>query len=308
MKKVSICMVMVFLAVSLGFSQSQDDQNQVRLAVLDYVEGVYQQQPQRIERSVHHQLSKIGFYAKNGEMVKTNLMTKQELMALAKTYNKNGIVPDNAPKEIEILSMEDHIASVKLTAYWGIDYLLLGKFDGKWLITHVMWQSHPVKKSVAADDNASGNTDSGAQHIGLLGGPQSKPGISEIHLERTACYGTCPVYKVVLRNNGSLEYEGIQNVKRIGKYRGKINLWGFNKLAQLIEKSKFMEMQDRYSIDMTDMPTVYTTVVYAGGKKKRIMNFGNAGPVELWAIEQLIDKLVEEAQWESGEENYKDQK
>ena len=306
MRILSISAAIVCLAIAMGFSQSNDDQKRVRFAVLDYVEGVYQQQPERIERSVHNELSKIGFYAKNGKMVTTGIMTKQKLIELSKTFNKNGIVPDNAPKEIDILAMEDHIASVKLTAFWGIDYLLLGKFDDKWLITHVLWQSHPVNPTKTADDNASGNVDSGSQHIGLLGGPQLKPGISEIHLERTACYGTCPVYKVILRNNGSLEYEGIQNVKRIGKYRGKINLWGFDKLVQLIEKSNFMDMQDRYSIDMTDMPTVYTTVVYADGKKKRIMNYGNAGPVELWAIEQLIDKLVDEAQWESGEANYKD--
>ncbi len=307
MKMVLIIVAIICVTFSMAFSKSNDDRKQVTLTVLEYVEGIYLQQPERIDRSVHNHLAKIGFYTMNGEIQKTNTMTKKELLDLAKTFNKNGIIPDNAPKKIEILAMEDRIASVKLSAYWGVEYLHLGKFDGKWLITHVIWQSHQNTSSEIADDKSSARADRGTQHIGILGGPQVKPGISEIHLERTACYGTCPVYKVILRNDGSLEYEGIQHVKHTGKYRGKINLWGFNKLAQLIEKSKFMDMKDQYSIDMTDMPTTYTTVIYADGKKKRIMNYGNAGPVELWAIEELIDKLVNEAQWESGEEKHKGQ-
>jgi len=39
-------------------------------------------------------------------------------------------------------------ATVKLVAVWGIDYMHLAKFDGKWMIVNIIWQSHP-KKSVA---------------------------------------------------------------------------------------------------------------------------------------------------------------
>ncbi|MBC7790917.1 MAG: nuclear transport factor 2 family protein, partial [Anaerolineae bacterium] len=39
----------------------------------------------------------------------------------------------------------DQTASAKLTAWWGTDYLLLGKYDGKWMISHVLWQS-PKRK------------------------------------------------------------------------------------------------------------------------------------------------------------------
>ena len=39
--------------------------------------------------------------------------------------------------------MLDQTASVKVVAWWGIDYLLMGKYDGKWMISHVLWQSPP---------------------------------------------------------------------------------------------------------------------------------------------------------------------
>jgi hypothetical protein len=52
-------------------------------------------------------------------------------------------VPADAPKGIDIYEVLDQTASVKLTASWGIDYMLLAKFDGRWMITHVLWQTPP---------------------------------------------------------------------------------------------------------------------------------------------------------------------
>jgi hypothetical protein len=61
----------------------------------------------------------------------------------AKTYNKDGQFPPDAPKEIIIYEVLDHTASVKLIAAWGIDYMHLAKYHGKWMIIHVLWQTHP---------------------------------------------------------------------------------------------------------------------------------------------------------------------
>jgi len=30
-------------------------------------------------------------------------------------------------------------------AWWGIDYLQLARYNGKWMIVNVMWQSPPAK-------------------------------------------------------------------------------------------------------------------------------------------------------------------
>ena len=49
--------------------------------------------------------------------------------------------PPNAPKTITIFDVQDQTASAKLTAFWGTDYLLLAKENGRWVITHVLWQT-----------------------------------------------------------------------------------------------------------------------------------------------------------------------
>ena len=71
-------------------------------------------------------------------------MTFARLVDVATNYSKTTRIPADAPKQIDIYDVLDRTASVKLTALWGSDYMLLAKQpDGRWLITHVLWQSPP---------------------------------------------------------------------------------------------------------------------------------------------------------------------
>jgi len=123
-----------------------DDEKAVRQAVLDYVEGIYEVDPARIERSVHKDLRKAGFYYDDEEKgyKGPHPMTYQQLYELAGDWNKDRhIEAATAVKKVEIYEVLDMTASVKLTADWGIDYMQLGKFDGRWMIFNVLWQSPP---------------------------------------------------------------------------------------------------------------------------------------------------------------------
>jgi hypothetical protein len=140
-----------FLVPGLATAESNEsdhaaDVEAVRAAVLDYVEGVYNVEPERIERSVHPDLAKLGWGRTRDGEYREYPMTQPQLVELAKNYNKDGRIPDDAPKKIEIYEVLDKTASIKLTASWGIDYMHLAKLDGKWLIMNVLWQSHPPKE------------------------------------------------------------------------------------------------------------------------------------------------------------------
>ncbi len=131
----------------VSFAQTDTEREAVRQAALDYVEGVYEVDATRIERSVHPDLVKRGFYIKKGETSYSfSPMTFAELVNLAKTYNKNGRVPKDAPREVVILDVLDQTASVKVVAVWGVDYMHLAKYDGKWMIVNILWQSPPKAK------------------------------------------------------------------------------------------------------------------------------------------------------------------
>ena len=144
MKKFLFAFALFSAFSNIAFAQTDADREAVRQAALDYVEGIYEVSPQRIERSVHPDLVKRGFYIKKGETVYSpSPMNFTELVNLSKTYNKSGKLPKTAPKEVVIFDVLDQTASVKLTAVWGIDYMHLAKYDGKWMIVNILWQSLP---------------------------------------------------------------------------------------------------------------------------------------------------------------------
>ena len=124
-------------------AQLPDDREAVKQAVLDYVEALYEADSARIERSVHRDLFKLGFERDKDGTYKPYRMTYQELYDLAGRWNKTGRIPKNSKKEIVVYDVADQTASAKLTAMWGIDYLHLAKFDGKWMITDILWQTPP---------------------------------------------------------------------------------------------------------------------------------------------------------------------
>ncbi len=149
-KVVFTCLALMLMTIPLPTAAGDaaaGDEAAVRAAVLDYVEGVYEVDPARIERSVHPELAKRGFGRREatgpyGEIP----MTFEQLVKLAANYNKDGEIPAGAPKEVIVYEILDQTASIKLIADWGIDYMHLAKYDGKWKIVNVLWQSHPPKE------------------------------------------------------------------------------------------------------------------------------------------------------------------
>ena len=126
-------------------SAQTSDREAVRLAAVDYVEGIYNVQPERIEKSVHPSLVKRGFYKKDAAAPYVDMpMTYDQLVKLAASWNKDG-KRDTSIKEVTVLDVLDQTAVAKVRAMWGIDYMLLGKYDGQWKIVQILWQSHPPK-------------------------------------------------------------------------------------------------------------------------------------------------------------------
>ena len=69
-------------------------------------------------------------------------MTFDQMIAFADGVKASGRSrPASDPKEVAILDILDQTATVKVTAYWGTDYLQLAKYDGTWMILHVLWQT-----------------------------------------------------------------------------------------------------------------------------------------------------------------------
>ena len=116
----------------------------VRAAALDYLEGFYLGDSTRFIRSIRPEVFKYGFSRDASGAYRGMQMRWPEFHQFAGRVKAGAVkTPANAPKQIEVLDIADQTAAVKVTAWWGIDYLLMAKTDGRWMIHHVMWQSPP---------------------------------------------------------------------------------------------------------------------------------------------------------------------
>jgi hypothetical protein len=144
------CAVVMMASVWLGalaHAQAPPDRAAVERAALDYLEGFYEGDTAKLIRSVRPDVYKVGFWRHRDstQYGAPQQMPWPEFLSYARRVKASGRpAPADAPKIVQILDVLDQTANAKVTAWWGIDYLLMGKFNGRWMITHVLWQS-PVR-------------------------------------------------------------------------------------------------------------------------------------------------------------------
>ena len=122
----------------------------------------------------------------------------------------------------------------------------------------------------------------------------------EITLERTMCFGTCPAYRVSVRDDGTVTYEGREHTKVSGQATWKIDPAAVRALAKEMQDAGYFELQDEYRAMVTDHPTVYTSLTI-GGRTKKIQDYV-AGPPKLKDLELRIDEVAGTKKYVSGQD------
>jgi len=123
-------------------------------------------------------------------------------------------------------------------------------------------------------------------------------GVSEISIERTLCFGTCPSYTLRLFSDGRVDYLGQAYAPRVGVRHGRLDPFNFHRLARIVRDIGYFDLSDRYTCDVTDNPTVYTAVTRAG-KRKVIEHYAprSTGPAQLQLFEDAIDAVLPYVEW-----------
>lgn len=142
--------LLLFVTVfSLQTHAQKSDKELVTQACMNYLEGFYKGDKAKLKAALSPTLHKFGYWKsqKTKKYGKKIPMTFDGAMKFAENVvAKNNYAKKGSPKKVEILDIMDKIATVKVTAYWGTDYMFLAKQDdGSWLIEQVIWQG-PNKK------------------------------------------------------------------------------------------------------------------------------------------------------------------
>lgn len=116
-----------------------------------------------------------------------------------------------------------------------------------------------------------------------------------ITLERTACFGACPVYAVSIDRNGNVTYDGTRFVRVVGRQTDRIPVRLVAALVETVDRIRFFDLDDKYRQLITDLPTTFVTVT-RGGRSKRIEDYFGA-PKSLKELERQIDDTARTARW-----------
>lgn len=113
-------------------------------------------------------------------------------------------------------------------------------------------------------------------------------------LERTQCFGDCPVYSVVVRADGVVEWSGRKHVAHVGPAKGQLTPAQVEALKKLFVDAKFLDLKgDPECFDATDAPSAITS--FDDGRRQRTVRhyYGcrSADP-KLTPLEAGFDALV----------------
>jgi hypothetical protein len=143
--KFSIATLILLSAVArVGHSQSAADSAAVRSTALDYVEGWYEGNAQRMSRALHPELVKriVMRDTVTGQSVLQNMGATALVNGARHGYGKS-TPRDRQQKDVTILDIFHNAASVKSVMSDWVDYMQLAKVNGRWVIVNVLWEMKP---------------------------------------------------------------------------------------------------------------------------------------------------------------------
>jgi len=120
---------------------------------------------------------------------------------------------------------------------------------------------------------------------------KTQSSITSIDMHRTACYGKCPDYRLILTSDGTATYIGRKFAPYPGTYVKKINADKVQELFRQFERYRVDTCSERYKT-IPDIPHVMYTITMKGNEK----NIDNANspfaPKFLKGLADEMDKLT----------------
>ena len=133
-------------AVAFGSLQAQTsaDTAAIRATALNYVEGWYEGNADRMAKALHPELVKriVVRDTTTGRSMVQGMGTSVLVNSTRHGYGKE-TPKERQQKDVSVLDVFGNAASVKAVMSDWIDYMHMAKVDGRWVIVNVLWERKP---------------------------------------------------------------------------------------------------------------------------------------------------------------------
>lgn len=130
--------------------QTTPDAELIKQTALDYIEGWYDANAERMERALHPELAKRIVQTDQKGRSHLGHMGAMQLVQYTRTSDGKNIPKDKQQKDVTVLDIFGNAASAKIVATDWIDYLQLAKWNGRWVIVNVLWELKPKEAAKPA--------------------------------------------------------------------------------------------------------------------------------------------------------------
>ncbi len=113
-----------------------------------------------------------------------------------------------------------------------------------------------------------------------------------ITLERTGCYGTCPIYSLTIYGDGKVTYEGKRHVDNIGEFTGQLSQAQLTSLYTYAKGLDWERYPEKFPIDNVDFPQF--NLAFINGKHSYATKANSRADEELITLSKLMDELAKE--------------
>lgn len=120
-----------------------------------------------------------------------------------------------------------------------------------------------------------------------------------IRLERTPCFGGCPVYSIEIHADGTVTYDGLRFVDVMGEQTSEISTETVDLMLERFEALGFFDWNEKYTeYTVTDLPSAITSVTL-DGETHTIERYDgdSSAPIALPYLENWIDIVTWSASW-----------
>ena len=129
----------------------------------------------------------------------------------------------------------------------------------------------------------------------------------DVKLQRTACFGRCPVYTVEIAHDGKITWHGDKNVMTAGEAHADVPPGDLRQIARAVDAARFFDLDESGQFPSPDSSfvkfctdTSHAIVTVTRAHETHVVDDAHCGSDDnrrLIELEQLIDKVAGTRDW-----------